>query len=218
MDMKRIIIRNMFLLCVYILLCLGCDNKVKCIGCEGTGIFVYNGGSVTCAFCKGEGEVPKSKMEALLPGGEMDDDPVHTGSYCTFCMGTGKFKTNMFPFESQCSMCGGRGVSDNPQNNSNAPLYRCVFCEGGGKNPFGGGTCTFCNGYGISLLSPSDQDRMIERSMGPQGSQSLCGACGGSGVCPVCKSSGGAKYGDMQYCSVCGNTRRCPWCHGRGIK
>lgn len=204
-------------LCIYfLLLSMGCrDNKVECIGCGGKGVFTYPGGEVVCEYCNGEGKISLTQLAKLLPDREKDDEPIRMGSYCTFCMGTGKFRTNTFPFESVCSMCGGQGISDNPRNNTDKPLYKCVYCEGSGQNPFGGGTCTFCHGYGISLLSPSDQDRMSDR---PRQSQSLCGACGGSGVCPACHSSGGVKYGEMRYCSVCGNTRRCPWCYGRGMK
>ncbi len=142
--------------------------------------------------------------------------------YCVICFGTGKFRMNTFPFVSQCSVCQGTGVSSNPRNNTNAPLYKCVYCNGSGMNQFTSSFCSFCRGYGVSYAKPKEQDRMSggsrSNSNKSNSKQGLCPACNGRQTCPVCRISGGVDYGGIKYCKACGNTRRCPWCKGSGRK
>lgn len=192
------------------------DSSVECIGCNGRGVFTFGDVSVQCKYCHGTGTITKELANSLMPEQEdyEDEEPINDGYYCNICMGTGKFRTNSFPFEGTCTMCNGRGVSHDNRFNSNQPLYRCVYCNGSGQNPFGGGQCTFCRGYGISLMTPSQQSEMADR----QSKQTICGACHGTTACPVCKVTGGVDYGGIRYCSSCGNTGRCRWCYGRGIK
>lgn len=192
------------------------DSSVECVGCNGRGVFTFGDLKVECQYCHGAGTISKDMARRLQPGSVVDDDaePVNDGYYCNICMGTGKFRVNTFPFESPCNMCNGRGVSQDSRFNGNAPLYRCVYCNGSGQNMFGDSQCTFCRGYGISLMTPQQQSEMANSR--PQ--QSLCGACHGSTVCPVCKVTGGVDYGGIRYCKACGNTGRCRWCYGRGIQ
>ncbi len=195
--------------CLIVLLCISCDGDVKCVGCKGTGVFVYAGHSFKCQFCEGKGVISESRAKELCPD-IYDAKPVRTDKYCVICMGTGKFRVNTFPFESVCTICQGNGVCPDDRNNTDKPLYKCVYCNGTRQSPFGG-QCTFCRGYGVSLLTPQQQDGFTERT-NPQ----LCGACGGRTTCPACRVTGGVKYGDIQYCSVCGGTGKCRWCYGRG--
>ena len=199
-----------------VMLCSCFDSNVKCVGCNGKGEFNFEDVSVQCKYCHGSGTISKDMLNSLMPeqADYEDEEPINDGEYCIICMGTGKFRTNTFPFESTSSMCNGRGVSNDSRCNSDKPIYRCVYCNGSGQNTYGGSQCTFCRGYGISLMSPSQQDDMADRK--PK--QSICGACHGTTACPVCKVTGGVNYGGLRYCSSCGNTGRCRWCYGRGLK
>lgn len=211
MDCRK---TNITVLLLLLVLFCGCGNgKVDCLGCHGMGVFKNGNSEIECVYCFGEGKLSQTQAESLFPNVYGKSKPISTRKYCIICMGTGKFRVNSYPFESRCTMCGGEGIAADDRMNSNQPLYECVYCHRSGINSFGGGQCTFCKGYGISIFPPQEQERSSGRN-----SSELCGACGGRQVCPVCRVTGGVRYGDIQYCSTCGNTRRCPWCYGKGLK
>jgi len=99
--------------------------------------------------------------------------------------------------------------------------YRCAYCEGQGKDPFGvlseASTCSICQGKG--------KVRLIGESVAG------CGFCKGSGKhpierlsCPACKGYGMFESPkDAVTCSQClGSGKRedeyfpCSRCHGKG--
>ena len=77
------------------------DSSVECIGCNGRGVFTFGDVSVQCKYCHGTGTITKELANSLMPEQEdyEDEEPINDGYYCNICMGTGKFRTNSFPFE-----------------------------------------------------------------------------------------------------------------------
>lgn len=193
---------------------VGCENKKQCPACNGVGFYTDNrsGVIVDCVVCE-DGKVSTEEYERLTGTRDMDTEPVEVKKYCSICHGTGIFRAPKTIMQYKCTYCQGRGVADDERYNTTAPLYECVDCGGKGRNIYDGTFCSTCYGHGTVYRSVVDQ----LNSAPPTQSKSLCGACGGSGVCPVCKGYDGHRYGDIRYCSTCGNTGKCKWCYGEGI-
>lgn len=113
------------------------------------------------------------------------------------------------------------------------PMASCPFCGGSGSGP-GGGNCGFCGGSGEVTAVEAAQGRHVMNGGSvsdfyPSGGSSsgssqqsgprdrMCPACGGGGVCPVCRGNGEViNYGNTSICDYCYGEGRCPKCMGHG--
>ena len=83
------------------------SGKARCPACGGRGFVKLTPPAITCAYCKGRGEVPaRSGISCTVCGGKgvvSVQPPVKT---CPECRGTGAAPSNMLP----CLLCRGKGV------------------------------------------------------------------------------------------------------------
>lgn len=212
MELKKSILDIIFTLLICILLS-GCSNERNCPGCDGMGGFPDDSGWIVCRICNGDKKISSEYYESLTSQPTVNTEPAKVVKYCNICNGTGRFHAPRSVMESECHFCHGTGIADDDRYNTTAALYECIDCGGTGKNQWDGTNCYSCNGTGLSRMSVEDQIN----SNPPTARGNLCGACGGTTVCPVCHGHAGHRYGDIQYCSSCGNTGKCKWCYGRGF-
>ena len=194
------------------ILCASGDVQI-CSKCNGAGYVRGLGFSkYTCSVCKGKGKITTNVTNGSLTKSSTSNKSENIKKICSMCNGCGKFRAPNSIMVSTCSFCKGRGVSLDERYNTTVKVYVCIDCGGRGTSVWDGTSCTNCLGTGYTYSSLEQQ---INSS--PSSSKgSLCGACGGSTRCPVCKGYGGSRYGDVKYCKSCGNTGKCKWCHGRG--
>lgn len=127
------------------------------------------------------------------------------------------------PFEFLQSERSSNGVIENVTNSyrCDSKTLSCPICNGTGHYLsddifMSQMNCWACLGKG--QVPFEEYSKLINMPVRDNDRQHLCGACGGSGRCPVCGAFGKTKYGDMQYCKTCGDTGKCAWCHGSGLQ
>jgi hypothetical protein len=115
--------------------------------------------SVVCAFCQGKGTDPYDQLSSLSVCGSCNGtgrkfvSTPHTP--CTFCQGTGSFKTF------RCLICGGAGVV----HVMDGPTETCPDCEGTAVESSSGLPCVRCRGRGLIHVAVEHEEEKEEAPM-----------------------------------------------------
>lgn len=134
-----------------VLMLFGCESKVDCPICQGTGtVIAPQGDMISCLACKGDGKLPKNRAKALevLYGPQSpesgDSSPENNSStseyYAPLPSSTTTYPCGVCNSTGICLQCGGTGISPNHASGIKA---NCGYCGGTGK-------CGTCHGKGYN--------------------------------------------------------------------
>ncbi|MFQ5878829.1 MAG: hypothetical protein ACE5IZ_01455 [Dehalococcoidia bacterium] len=162
-----------------------------CPACGGRGYNRITLPYTACPVCEGEGDVDSSRLTCARYGGrgvvtvrEEQEQMAGVASgaagdmvdvKCGYCWGRGKDPFGCPSPQSNCSVCGGRGI-----NRVTAPFEVCGACRGTGKAAGRRLTCSSCKGKGVKSIRVPTQTCQACRGTGYQGDRA-CPECGGRG-------------------------------------
>lgn len=173
--------------------CTDCDGgSASCAACKGAG-------SIDCVACKGTLQVGDNSLPCVFcTKGKLKCRVCANGKVkCVSCKGTGIVKGT-------CPLCAGAGTFPCPDCTKPEAEAKCSLCGGKARE-----SCPECDGKGdIMGTCPKCQGS----------TKVVCAACGGQGKtpCPTCLGSG--KRARLAKAGTVSSTIDCDPCHGTGFK